>query len=234
MNTIAIVFQIVATIVVPVVAALVLAFKKKGYLKPVLLGVLCFWFFQVITRIPILAVLSKTLWYNLFIATQPVLYPLFLGVTAALFEEGGRWIVMRLLMKDKNRLYDGVAFGVGHGGLEAVVLVGIGSVVTIILNDYSKTTPLNLFAGGFERLCTMVLHIAWSVMVLRSVVSKKPLWLLLAFVLHTVVDMAAVMMAQYGASTVAMEAVILAFALVMLGYLIVEYGRYKGGKTLCR
>jgi len=234
-NTIANVFLIAATVVVPIGAALVLALKRKGYLKPLLLGVLCFGIFQVITRIPLLqVVLPQMPWYNLFSATQPVLYALFLAGTAALFEEGGRWIIMRLWMKYKSRLYDGVAFGVGHGGLEAVLLVGINSIALIILNDYSNAAPLNIFAAGFERLCTMVIHIAWSVMVLRSVVSKKPLWLLLAFALHTAIDMAAVLMAQARMSAVAMEAVILAFTLVMLGYLIIEYGRYKGGKTLCR
>ncbi len=234
MNTIANVFLIAAAVAVPVGAALVLALKRKGCLKPLLLGILCFAFFQVFTRIPLLqAVLPKMPWYNLFGATQPVAYALFLGGTAALFEEGGRWIVMRLWMKNKSRLFDGVAFGVGHGGLEAVLLVGINSIALIILNDYSKTTPLEICAAGFERLCVMVIQIAWSVMVLRSVVSKKPLWLLLAFALHAAVDTAAVLMPRAGASTVAAEAVVLAFALAMLGYLIVEYGRYKGGNTLC-
>jgi uncharacterized membrane protein YhfC len=229
------VFTILASVVLPIAAAIWLALKKKGYLKPILLGVLCFGFFQVLTRIPVMTlVLPKMAWYNMLSATQPFLLALFAGGTAALFEEGGRWIVMRLWMKNRHRLNDGIAFGIGHGGLEAVLLVGINSVALLILNQYSTVTPLQIFAGGFERLCTLVVHVAFSVMVLKSVALKKPLWLLLAFVLHTVIDMAAVLMQTAGFSAVAMEAVVLAFSLLLLGYILFEYKKFKGGEFQCQ
>lgn len=222
-------FAIFAALLLPIGAGVWLAVKKKGYLKPVLLGALTFFVFQIITRIPLLQILGDTVWFTIFSTTQPVLYVLFLGGTAALFEEGGRWIVMRLFMKNRHRLNDGIAFGVGHGGIEAVLLVGINAVVFLILNDPS-TSPLQTFAGGFERLCTLVIHIAFSVMVLKSVVLKKPLWLLLAFVLHTALDMGYVLLKAAGVSDLALEAVIFVFALLLLGYVFLEHKKYKGAE----
>lgn len=223
-------FTIFAALILPVGAAIWLSARKKGYLKPVLLGALTFFVFQIITRIPLLQlVLPDMIWYTIFSTTQPVLYALFLGATAALFEEGGRWLVMRLFMKNRHRLNDGIAFGIGHGGIEAILLVGINAVVLLILNDHS-TTPLQMFAGGFERIFTLIIHIALSVMVLKSVVLKKPLWLLLAFVLHTVIDMAAVLLVGAGAALLVIEAVVCVFSLLLLGYTVIEYKKYKGAE----
>jgi uncharacterized membrane protein YhfC len=223
LKLISILTGILAGIVLPVGAAIGLSVKRKGYMKPVLLGALTFFVFQIVTRIPLLQlVVAQTLWFRIFAQTQPVLYALFLGGTAALFEEGGRWIVMTLFMKNKNRLNDGIAFGVGHGGIEAVYILGIGAVA-LLLDQTQPFMPADLLWGSLERVCTMVIHIAWSVMVLKSVVLKKPLWLLLAFVLHTAIDMVAVLMPQAGASVYAIEAVICIFALALLAYILFEH-----------
>ena len=230
MKLISVLSAILIGIVLPVGAGIWLSAKKKGYLKPVLLGAATFFVFQIITRVPLLQlVLPKMLWYTILAQTQPVLLALFAGATAALFEEGGRWIVMSLLMKNRHRLNDGLAFGVGHGGIEAVYILGI-TAVYLLLDQTQPFAAANLLWGSFERICTMVVHIAWSVMVLKSVVLKKPLWLLLAFLLHTAIDMAAVLMSQAGATALMMETVVGVFALLMLAYILVEYKKYKGAE----
>lgn len=223
-------FLVFAALVLPIAAAVWLAVKRKGYLKPILLGVLTFFLFQVATRIPLLQiVLGKSVWFSLFSMTQPVLYALFLGATAALFEEGGRWIIMTVLMDNKHRLNDGIAFGVGHGGFEAVLLVGINALYSLITNGASSM-PWLTSAGGIERVFTMVVQIAFSVMVLKSVALKRPLWLLLAFALHTFIDMGAVVMQVAGASVLLIEAAIGVFAVIMLLFVVVEYKNSRGGE----
>ena len=228
------VFLSVASLILPVSAGVWLAVRRKGYLKPALLGAVCFGFFQAVTRLPALELLRQTIGYTIFSTTRPYLNALFLAGTAGLFEEGGRWLVMSLLMKDKRRVSDGLAFGVGHGGLEALLINGISSVVFLILNDYSTTTPTLLVAGGFERVCTIAVHMALSVMVLKSVSMRKSIWLLLAFVLHTAIDLTVVLLPQAGASIILSEAAILAFALLSLCYIIMEYNKYRGGEFTCQ
>lgn len=119
------------------------------------------------------------------------MYGLFLGGTAALFEEGGRYLVMSLFLKKQRSTSDGIAFGVGHGGIEAILLVGINAVVMLVTQTF-QSTPDMIFAGGIERLCTLVIQIAFSVMVMKSVREKNLWWLLLAFVIHTAIDFGAV------------------------------------------
>lgn len=46
-----------------------------------------------------------------------------LSLTAGPFEETGRLLIMSHLLR-RPRFADGVAFGLGHGGLEAAALVG--------------------------------------------------------------------------------------------------------------
>ena len=233
MNVLAGVFTVFAALVLPVAAALWLILKMKKYLVPVLLGVLTFGVFQVLTRIPALSLMGQTAWYTMFTMKHPTLNALFLGATAGLFEEGGRWIVMRLFMSKRRRVSDGIAFGIGHGGLEAVLLVGINTVLILIASGWAAATG-GMLAGGAERIFTMVLHVGWSVMVFKCVTQKKPLWLLLAFATHTAVDFAAVMFGVTGASILMSELVLAAFALAMLAYIIIEFRKHKGGEFSCK
>ena len=221
-------FTIFISIILPVGAGILLSVKKKGYLKPVLLGAATFTVVQFLTRVQALNLLGMTAWYNMFAMSQPVLFALFLGATAALFEEGGRWLTMTLFMKKKHRVSDGIAFGVGHGGIEAILFVGIGMTVGLLSGNPAPSS--DAFITGIERLMTMVIHISWSVMVLKSVVLKKPSWLILAFVLHTAVDMGAVLLGQAGIAPLWIEGFVFVFAAAMLIYTIAEFRKYKGGQ----
>ena len=223
MSIISGVFTVAAALLLPIAAGVWLSLKRKGYLKPLLFGVLTFVVFQVLTRIPVLqAVLPRMPWYIVMQAGYPLLYALFLGGTAALFEEGGRYLVMRLFLKNRQRVSDGIAFGIGHGGIEAVLLAGINALIILLAG--SAIDPGLMFAGGVERISTMVVHVAWSVMVLKSVRENKIGYLLLAFALHTLIDAAAVFLGQYyGVSMLALEIIVGVFALLMLGYTVYEY-----------
>ena len=220
------IFTVTAALLLPVGIGVWLSLKKKGYLKPLLLGVLTFVVFQVVTRIPLIqVVLPRMPWYTVMTMGYPLLSALFLGGTAALFEEGGRYLVMSLFLKDRQRVSDGIAFGIGHGGVEAVLLAGTNALI-VLLAGVGTDAGL-MFAGGVERLFAMTLHVAWSVMVLKSVRERKIGYLILALVLHTVIDMAAVMAQYYGMSILEIEAIIGVSALVMLGYTIYEYKSKK-------
>ena len=218
------VFTVTAALLLPIGAGIWLSLKKKGYLKPLGFGVLTFVVFQVLTRMPLIrGVLPKMPWYIVMQTGYPLLYALFLGGTAALFEEGGRYMVMRLFLRERQRVSDGIAFGIGHGGIEAVLLAGVNALV-ILLTGGADNAGL-MFAGGVERISTMMLHVAWSVMVLKSVRERKIGYLLLALALHTIIDAAAVLAQYTGVSILMLEAGVGAFALLILGYTIYEYKR---------
>jgi uncharacterized membrane protein YhfC len=144
-------FTLIAAFLLPVAAAVWLAMKKEGYLKPLLCGVLTFVFFQGI-RLTLNELVVKPMpSMSLLAMTNPIGYYLFFGATAGLFEEGGRWIVMSLFMKNRRRFNDGIAFGIGHGGIEAIIVAGVSALIVVFTND-PRISAGNMFAGGVERL----------------------------------------------------------------------------------
>ncbi len=220
------IFTIICSVILPITLAVVFCVRRKGIWKPILFGTLTFVVFQVLTRIPLLQlVLPNQPWFITLANTQPILYGLFLGSTAALFEEGGRYVVMSLFLKKHKSPSDGIAFGVGHGGIEAILLVGISAIMVLFTNPF-PTTPSLMFAGGIERLCTLVLHIGWSVMVIKSVREKNLWWLLIAFVTHMLIDFGAVVFVS-SIGVWALEAAILVVALMMAWFIVKEYKTYK-------
>ena len=225
------IFALVCAFVLPVALAVELCVRKKGSWKPLLFGALTFTVFQVFLRIPALSVLGGTAWFQALQGAEPALYTLFLGATAALFEEGGRWLVMRFLLKKQRSVRDGIVFGAGHGGIEAIVILGLTSAATLVSGAAADAGSLTLvFAGGAERVFALAAQIGFSVMVMKSVREKKPLWLLLAFVLHTLVDFGAAYAAGFlgdGASVWAIEICVGLFAAAMLWFVWKEWKREK-------
>ncbi|MBC8570606.1 YhfC family intramembrane metalloprotease [Oscillospiraceae bacterium NSJ-54] len=190
-----------------------LVLKKKSTMRPILTGMLVFFVFQMILRIPLLQnVLAPQPWFQ-SMAKNIWVYALFLALTAGIFEEVGRFIGYKALLKRQNAWWDGFAFGVGHGGIEAVLLTGMTNINNLTLaflintggyEAYAKTLdpgtaelifqqmvqvgPGELLLAGLERVFVITIQIAFSVLVLYAVRKRNLLWLGLAVLLHTLVD----------------------------------------------
>ena len=242
------VFAFLICVGVPVFFFIYFLVQKKGYLKSFLLGVGTFTLFQVIIRIPILQnVLPFQAWYmNLTNFYHPLFHAAFLALTAALFEEVGRFIVMKLCMKKQLRYGDGLAFGLGHGGIEALILVGT-STVTLLLY-YAGISPVfyyvgnfsvqaielmpgesvNMFMGGLERMLTIPVHVAWSVMVLRGIAVGKSRYLFMAILTHFLVDFIIIALhGIYGVSTEMTEALLAVVTVISVVYIIKLRNSFK-------
>lgn len=180
-----IVFVVCISIGLPLVAFLYTCVKKQ-YI-PFFLGVLAFITSQVLIRIPLLQYLQDhSVSYSIFSAMEPVFFALTIGMSAGVFEELTRYVIMRLFMKQRD-WQSGFLFGTGHGGIEAVLFVGISALTmmfSLAANDYN----INLFIGGIERFFAMLLHIGLSIIVLQGVVQRKFLYVVLAIFIHGFVD----------------------------------------------
>lgn len=216
-------FTVFCALLLPLGAAVYLCSRKKGFWKPVLTGAITFFVFQILIRLPIIQlVLPHMPWYLKMSINQPLLYALFIGATAGLAEEFGRYITMRLFLKNNVRVADGIAFGVGHGGIEAILLVGINTLIVLLVASRSISPGL-MFAGGIERIATLMLHICWSVMVMKSMWEKKSVWLFVAFFTHTIIDGGVVYASVFGLSVRVIETVVFLCALCALAFIIKEY-----------
>lgn len=153
------------------------------------------------------------------------LYGLYGGLAAGLFEETGRWVTMRYVMKGKLSLPGAMVYGIGHGGVEAILIVGMTSVNNLLtafminsgaiegtlsqLDEATRSATVDqlsalwtlpsyqFFLGGVERIFAMVLHFALSVIVYQAVRQEKKSYWLLAFGIHAFVDFITVVTANY-------------------------------------
>lgn len=176
--------------------------KGKGVWTAWLLGAAGFFVMQVIIRLPIVSVLSMIPGFTLFTQRHYVLYCFILAFTAGLFEVIGRYAVAKILAKNIS-FTKGVAAGLGHGGIEAMVLIGMtyinnllyiiminsGSYDAIIeqtaalgvdtsqlimIREALLTTSAGMFyLAGYERVLTMIFHTALSLLVCYFVWKKK-------------------------------------------------------------
>ncbi|MDL2294538.1 YhfC family intramembrane metalloprotease [Ruminococcaceae bacterium OttesenSCG-928-D13] len=216
------VFNVLVALVLPLGALAVCLARKRyrHYVLPMLVGTLTFLLSQTFTRVPLLGWLGGQAWYVAF-TTQTVPYALFLGLTAGLFEELGRFIAMRLMRRHRG-FGSALAFGLGHGGVEAVWLVGINYLAVLLL--YGGTLALypwdQIFAAGFERLFAILAHIGFSVLVMRSVENKRPWGLVAAILLHAALDAGIVLLAQRVNSLWVVEGAIAAFSLGLFVYVL--------------
>lgn len=177
--------------------------RKQGILSAWLLGALGFFVPQILIRLPILNALAAAPGFSAFVQNHTALYALSLAFTAGLFELAGRLVVAKILNKKELTYPRSLAAGLGHGGIEAILIVGMtyinNLVLMILINsggfdtlltqtaamgaDVSQlqmaqtailtTSPLLFLLAGFERLLTMAAHAAMSVLVCWGVHTKK-------------------------------------------------------------
>ena len=200
------IITLMVSLVLPIVVLIGLAVKnkKQGIFSAWLLGAAGFFVTQVLIRIPVLNALSAQSWFLAFSQNHPFGYVFSLAFTAGLFELAGRFAVAKLMQK-RLTLRRSLAAGLGHGGIEAIILVGItyinnltyiaminsGTFDTVVAQtaamgvDVSQlelirqqllsTSPVLFLLAGFERLLAMTGHVAMSMLVCYGVAYRKAL-----------------------------------------------------------
>lgn len=178
-------FAILVSILLPL-TVFVYSCLKKNY-TVFLIGAMTFVASQMVLRLPLLSLLEKySTNYLFFSATKPILYAVFLGITAALFEEMARYVAILYLLKSKT-WGKGVLFGLGHGGIEAIIFVGL-PVLSALISMPELINNGHMFISGVERLFAIFIHIGFSVMVMQGVVKQKFRFVVIAFIIHTIID----------------------------------------------
>jgi len=234
------VFSLVVSIGLPVGLAIYLCVKKKASVVAVLVGVLGFLVSQVLIRIPLLKAASQMPWYQ-SMAANLVVYALFLSFTAGLFEETARFLGFRFLLKNKLETKNALAYGVGHGGFEAIFLVGLSFINNLaismminngtfdanvapalganaeVLKNQLINLPPSIFAvAGIERALTICAHIGMSLLVYYAVRYRKPVFYLFALLAHTLLNFGAVLLARLPNGTWLSEGYLAVFAVLAL------------------
>src|SRR5659263_732871 len=171
--------SLLLSLVLPVVAAVVLHKKLQFAWKSALVGALVFVVFQIVTRIPLLGYLKYNLWYQAFSMSYPIIALLLVALSARKLEEIGRYIGFRLLLRRHLDWEGGIAYGIGHGGLESLYigtaflnyliysfLINAGKVPpqlpTSVISALTDTGPPLFVVCGIERVLAFVVQIGLS------------------------------------------------------------------------
>lgn len=224
-----IIFMLIVCVLFPAGLFLFLLFRRRRLAVSLLAGVLSFLISQLLLRLPILQyVLPNFDWFLTLSVLRPLEYGLFLSFTAGLFEETARFVAFTILGPSHISKRDGLCFGVGHGGFEALWV--FFQVLPTILSPLALAGgSLPYLASGVERVGAIAFHTGASLIILAGFRSKRK-WpaLLLAIFLHTVFDFTAVTLNLAGTNIWLIEAICLAAGIGVLGG-----GLYGWRKKLC-
>jgi len=163
----------------------------------------------------------------------------FLGLSAGVFEEVSRYLVLRFWAKKARSWRNGILFGAGHGGSEAIILgllVLLTYVNMLVVRglDLSTLVPpeqlelaqqqvaaywsvpwYGALLGALERLFAMTCHIFMAALVMQAFTRRNILWLFAAIGFHALLDASAVLALEY-VGPYWTEVLVAAFALVSL------------------
>ena len=205
---------------------LLVYYKKKGaQVLPFFVGCAVFVLFALILESLVHNIVLKGLPVGEKILGNTLLYALYGGLMAGLFEETGRFLAFKTVLKsrldnDRNALM----YGAGHGGVEAMLLLGLAYLSNLImaamlnvglgdkltagltgtaaeqvqaaLTNLATAAPWTYLLGMLERAVAMTTHICLSVLVWFA--AKKPGkgWLYpLAILIHAALDGVTVLLA---------------------------------------
>jgi len=138
------------------------------------------------------------------------------GLSAGVFEEGGRYLTYRFWAKEARSWGQGLMLGIGHGGAEAIILgLLVATNITFLfgyraglfqtlvpveqseqlieITDQLLLAPwIDSLLGAIERSFALCLHLALSLMVMQVFTRGSLIWLFAAIGWHALVDAAAV------------------------------------------
>lgn len=190
---------------------------------------------QVVLKGAIGPTISGNVWY----------YALYGGLAAGIFEETGRFLAMKFLLKDEpSGAKTAVAYGIGHGGIEMLIIFGFSMVSNLIIASminlgqadtilsalpseaqaqmqgtfaqFETSTPGTFLTGVWERTSAIILQVGLSVFVWTAVrKGGKWLWLFPAAILiHFLVDASAVLLMD-SVSMAVLETIVCAMAVAV-------------------
>lgn len=238
----AMVFSLLLSFFLPVGLAIYYYRKYRFSVKALFTGAAIFILFQMVSRLPLLVFFSSQPWFidlsaNLFFTALVIG-----GFTAALFEECGRYLGFKLALKKELSWENGLAYGLGHGGIESIALVGLAYINNIVISlminsgtfeqytasqmgadaaaglklQFVTMPPAVFAAAGVERTLTLIIQIALSLIVLYAVKRRQPLYLLLSILLHTVLNAGALYLQDGAVDFWLIELYIAVFAVAAL------------------
>ena len=197
-------------------------------------------FILSLIRIPLNLFVNDALSRHFFGTSLLLVGSFFPSLTAGLFEEGFRFLGYRYLFSPSKRTWrNGLMYGTGHGGIEAILLVSLTHLFLFVFLRFAPgilpfgytqeilALPAYMpLVATLERVLALSIQIGLSIIVLQCFVRKSLRYLGYAIGLHTAVDFVTLLLVQE--SIALAEAGVGAFAILSL-YLIFKFREKSEG-----
>ena len=231
-------------VAVPVALAWWLVKKYKARLSTILVGAGVFIVFALLLEPVVHQIVLKGP-HGPAIMGNVWLYALYGGLAAGFFEETGRFLAMKyLLRKEPSKALPAISYGAGHGGVEMILIFGLTMISNLVLSVMINSgaadmllaaAPANaleqvqgqfeqletaaagsFFLGVWERISALILQLGLSILVWSAVrKGGRWLWLFPAAILLHFLVDACAVVISKNASMVFTEVVIFAMALAV-------------------
>lgn len=196
----------VLSLLLPIIVFAFFKKKEKLSFKPVLIGgVVFFVAVQILEQMLHAVVIGNN------IILSPIPFAIYGALAAGIFEETARFIAFKIILKNNHEWKDGIAYGIGHGGIEAIII----GVTFVVIGIMIRTGTFDTFIGQqvsveqaaqmkeliiqsaansnplldiIERIFAFGLQIALTMIVLYAVKYRKNIYLFIAILLHALID----------------------------------------------
>ncbi|MDD5417794.1 MAG: YhfC family glutamic-type intramembrane protease [Candidatus Nanoarchaeia archaeon] len=142
-------------------------------------------------------------------------YILSASIIAGVVEEGIRYLIFKKVKQVNPEKEHAVSLGLGWGIAEAL-LIYAGVVISNILIINYPITFLELLPGAFERNFAVIIHVAYSLIVMKAVANRKYLYIAMAG--HAAVDFIAINLLLLTTNVIAIEGAIGIMSIAVLGF----------------
>jgi len=249
-----IVFMAVSAILaigVPVCLFILARKKYNAKVVPMLFGVAGFIVFALVLE----ALVHRIVIGRFVSPSDTVLYVIYGAFMAGIFEETARFIAFKILKRKYQGIETAFSYGIGHGGIESILLAGLAMISSIVTSIIINTGNIEVITGklqdeslavvnyqlaalvtaapymfsvsGLERLMAIAVQLSLSLIVFYAVFGKNKVWLYpLAIVFHAIVDIPAMIFRLGGIKNVfVVEGIV---CLLVVG--VVFFAKYLHGK----
>lgn len=212
------------------IPAAIIKQKYHKSLFPVFAGALTFFVFANVleSMLHYICLISDNQ-ISRYLSGNVVAYALYGCLAAGIFEETGRFVAFRSLLKKYEERETAFSYGIGHGGMEAILTVGANYLVlavaslaigtssegqyTAVLPALAGITPGICAIALLERISAMIFHISASVIVFTAARERKRIWYYpLAILLHALLDVPALLFQRGMLPLLVVEAIVILFS----------------------
>lgn len=229
---ISIVIALLFTIALPIVLALLFNKKSGGKWKVTMYGVLAYFVVQSLLTL-VMSLLVILVENEKIVIAEQVYRWLELGLHvlfAAIFGVAIRWAAMRYMKEGLDNLPASIGIGLGYGGIESILIMGLPLLVTFInmlrfvgddlVVEAWSMSALVPIAIALERLSAIILHLNVTVLIFQFFKRKNIWWIVAAIWLEVLFNGVIIGLAE---SRFHEGWVMLSSVLLMLGNLYMLY-----------